>query len=84
MAKARAGVAEDLDHLLPEIHQRPFVTSTLTRGTVHMVTNANTVTPNITGTRGRTKMGKVGMADQLRREDRRPLEGRRTTIAMGG
>jgi len=84
MAKVRARVAEDLDHLLPGIHQRPFVISTSTRGIANMVTNANTVTPNITGTKGRVKMVKVGMADQPRREDRRHLEERRTTIATDG
>ena len=49
-----------------------------------MVTNASTVTPNIIGTRGRTKMAKARTADRLLQEDRRPLAERRIDIAMVG
>jgi hypothetical protein len=84
MAKARARVAEDLDHLLPGIHQRPFVISTSTRGIANMVTNANTATRSIIGTRGRTKMARVEMADHQRREGHKPLEARRITTVMDG
>ena len=84
MAKARARVAEDLDHLLPGIHQRPFVISTSTRETVSMVTNANTVTHNTIGIRERTKVAKVETADNQRRGGHKPLEVKRTTTAMDG
>ena len=61
------------NHLLHEILRRPFVTSTSTRAIASTVTNANTVIPNIIGTRGRTKVVKARTADRLLQEDRRPL-----------
>ena len=82
--KGKAKVAKDQDRLPQEIHRRPFVTSTSTRAIASMVTNANTVTPNIIGTRGRTKVAKARTADRLLQEDRRPLVERRIDIAMVG
>ena len=82
--KGKAKVAKDQDLLLHEILRRPFVTSTSTRAIVSMVTNANTVTPNIIGTKGRTKVVKARTADRLLQEDRRPLVERRIDIAMVG
>ena len=61
-----------------------FVTSTSTRATANMVTSASIVTPNIIGTRGRTKVAKARTADRLLQEDRRPLVERRIDIAMVG
>ena len=46
--------------------------------------NCNIVTPNIIGTRGRTKVGKARTADRLLQGDRRPLVERRIDIAMVG
>ena len=84
MARGKAKVARDQDRLLHETHRRPFVTSTSTRAIASMVTSANTVTPNIIGTRGRTKVAKVRTADRLLQEGRRPLVERRIDIAMVG
>ena len=84
MARGKARVANDRDHLPHEILRRPFVTSTSTRAIASMVTNANTVTPNIIGTRGRTKVAKARTADRLLQEDHRPLVERRIDIAMVG
>ena len=84
MARGKAKVARDQDRLLHEILRGPFVISTSTRAIVSMVTNANTVTPNIIGTKGRTKVVKARTADRLLQEDRRPLVERRIDIAMVG
>ena len=87
MARGKAKVAKDQDHLshlLHEIHRRHFVTSTSTRAIASMVTNANTVTPNIIGTRGRTKVAKARTADLILQEDHKLLVERRIDIAMGG
>ena len=83
-ARGKARVARDRDHLPHETLQRPFVTSTSTRAIATMVTNANIVTPNIIGTKGRTKVGKARTADRLLQGDRRPLVERRIDIAMVG
>ena len=82
MARGKAKVARDQDRLLPEIHRRPFVTSTSTRATVNMVINVNTVILNTIGTRGRTKVVKARIVDRLLREDCRLLVERRIDIAM--
>ena len=84
MARGKAKVAKDQDRLLHGIHQRPSATSTSTRAIASMVTNANTVTTNIIGTRGRTKVAKARTVDRLLREDRKLLVERRIDIAMGG
>ena len=84
MARGKARVANDRDHLPLEILQRPFVTSISTRAIASMVTNANIVTPNIIGTRGRTKVERARTADRLLQEDRGPLVERRIDIAMVG
>ena len=84
MARVKPRAAGDRGRLLPGIHQRPFVTSISTRGTANMVINANTATRSIIGTRGRTKMARVEMADHQRREGYKPLEARRITTVMDG
>ena len=84
MAREEAKVARDQDRLLHEIHRRPSVTSTSTRATANMVTSANTVIPNIIGTRGRTKVVKARTVDRLLQEDRKLLVERRIDIAMVG
>ena len=84
MARARARAVGDRDHLLPEIHQRPFVISTSTRVTANMVTNANIVTSSTIGTRGRTRMVRREVGGLHRQGDHKPLEERKTVIVMDG
>ena len=76
MARGKARVVEDLDHLLPEIPPRPFVTFIPTREIASMVTNVNTVILNIIGTKGRTKVARARTVDRRHQEDHGHLVGR--------
>ena len=80
MARVKAKVSGGQDRLLPRTHQRPFVISTSTRVIASMVTSVSTVTRNITGTKGKTRVVKVEIADQ----DLKLSEEGGTTTSMDG